>query len=67
MATDPSWHRRVLADLPAPDAVWAEAEARYKEMLAQGSYAAARFAGLYAQTRGLLEALVAEAERPADT
>jgi hypothetical protein len=55
---DPSWYRRVLADLPTPAQVWAEASE-----IASGEaalyYAANRFVGLYEQARGLLEALVA--------
>ena len=70
MTADPSWHRRVLADLPTVEQLVAETEAKYDPgddgwSEAAWVYFGSRMHGLYAQARGLLEALV-EATDPRD-
>lgn len=63
-------YRRALADMPAAPEVWAEAVRFAARGGAAGrdearmAFAAVRFEGLYAQARGLLEALVAATDPP---
>jgi hypothetical protein len=53
---DPPYLTRVLADLPAPDQVWAEAHLVAGGEEARLMYVARRFEGLYQQVLGLLGA-----------
>jgi hypothetical protein len=58
-------YRRALAAMPTPQQVWAQADTHGDDPAAEFrrmAFAAYTFDGLYAQTRGLLEALLAATE-----